>query len=80
MACAPARLFGLPGGSLAEGGIADVTIFDPKAQWTVDPSTFLSKGRNSPYAGMALTGRAACTIVDGLVVYRAEVPGADREI
>ncbi|HWL39066.1 MAG TPA: dihydroorotase [Gemmatimonadaceae bacterium] len=79
MACAPARLFNLPGGSLAEGGVADVTVFDPVAKWRVDPSTFLSKGRNTPYAGMALTGRAACTIVDGLVVYRAEVPGTERE-
>jgi len=79
MACAPARLFNLPGGSLVKGGIADVTVFDPTAKWTVDPSTFLSKGRNSPYAGMPLVGRAACTIVDGLIVYRAEVPGAARE-
>jgi len=62
-----------------KGGIADVTVFDPTAKWTVDPSTFLSKGRNSPYAGMPLVGRAACTIVDGLIVYRAEVPGAARE-
>lgn len=79
MACAPARLFNLPGGSLVKGGVADVTVFDPTAKWTVDPSTFLSKGRNSPYAGMPLVGRAACTIVDGLIVYRAEVPGARRE-
>lgn len=79
MACAPARLFNLPGGSLVKGGIADVTVFDPTAKWTVDASTFLSKGRNSPYAGMPLVGRAACTIVDGLIVYRAEVPGAARE-
>jgi dihydroorotase len=79
MACAPARLFSLPGGSLAEGGVADVTVFDPAAKWTVDPSTFISKGRNTPYAGMALTGRAACTIVDGLVVYRADIPGTERE-
>ncbi len=79
MACAPARLFNLPGGSLASGSVADVTVFDPAARWKVDPSRFLSKGRNTPYAGMTLIGRAACTIVDGTIVYRAGLPGDGRE-
>jgi dihydroorotase len=79
MACAPARLFNLPGGSLVKGSIADITVFDPDAKWKVDSSTFLSKGRNTPYDGMTLTGRAACTIVDGTIVYRAGLPGAERE-
>jgi len=73
MACAPARIFNLPGGRLEKGSVADITVFDPKAEWVVEPSKFLSKGRNTPYAGMALTGRAACTIVAGLVVYRSGV-------
>jgi dihydroorotase len=79
MACAPARLFNLPGGSLVKGSVADVTVFDPAMKWTVDPSKFLSKGRNTPYDGMTLVGRAACTIVDGTIVYRAGLPGAERE-
>jgi len=70
MSCAPARLFGLPGGTLAKGSLADVTVFDPARSWRVDPSEFLTKGRNTPYAGMTLTGRAVCTIVGGSVVYR----------
>jgi dihydroorotase len=70
MACTPARVFGLPGGVLRKGGVADVTLFDPDHRWTVDPSTFLSKGRNTPYAGMVLTGRAVCTVVGGQVVHR----------
>lgn len=70
MACTPARLFNLPGGSLRRGTIADVTIFDPAASWSVDPATFLSKGRNTPYAGMSLRGKAVCTIVAGQIVYR----------
>ncbi|HJP86010.1 MAG TPA: dihydroorotase [Gemmatimonadaceae bacterium] len=70
MSCTPARLFNLPGGSLKRGGTADITVFDPKARWKVDPSTFLSKGRNTPYVGMTLVGRAACTIVAGSVVYQ----------
>lgn len=70
MACTPARLFHLPGGTLRRGTTADVTVFDPEAEWSVDPATFLSKGRNTPYAGMQLRGRAVCTIVEGRVVYR----------
>lgn len=70
MSTTPARVFGLAGGSLRRGNVADVTIFDPAAEWTVDPDTFLSKGRNSPYRGKRLTGKAICTIVGGQVVFR----------
>ena len=79
MACTPARLFNLPGGSLKRGAVADVTVFNPSERWKVDPSKFLSKGRNSPYTGMTLVGRAACTIVAGSVVYRSGNSGPDRE-
>jgi dihydroorotase len=79
MSCTPARIFGLPGGSLVRGAVADVTVFDPKVRWKVEPSEFLSKGRNSPYAGMALVGRAACTIVAGSVVFRSGLPARGRE-
>ncbi len=79
MACAPARLFNLPGGSLKRGGVADVTVFNPTERWKVDPSQFLSKGRNSPYTGMTLVGRAACTIVAGSIVYRSGNSAHGRE-
>ncbi|MCR4340464.1 MAG: dihydroorotase, partial [Gemmatimonadaceae bacterium] len=69
MSCAPARVFHLPGGTLERGAVADVTVFDPRAEWTVDPAAFLSKGRNTPYAGEKLRGRAIFTIVDGEIVY-----------
>jgi dihydroorotase len=69
MACTPARLFHLPGGTLKNGALADVTVFDPDALWTVNPADFLSKGRNTPYSGMKLTGRTVCTVVGGEVVY-----------
>ncbi|MFN2604497.1 MAG: amidohydrolase family protein, partial [Gemmatimonadaceae bacterium] len=78
MSCAPARIFNLPGGSLKKGAVADVTILDPSARWKVDASTFLSKGRNTPYNGMTLTGRATCTIVGGSVVYRSVSPARGR--
>jgi dihydroorotase len=71
MACTPARLFRLPGGSLRRGGAADVTVFDPDVEWTVDPAAFLSRGRNTPYAGMRLRGRAVRTIVAGRLVFEA---------
>ncbi|HET7583333.1 MAG TPA: dihydroorotase [Gemmatimonadaceae bacterium] len=70
MAVAPARLFGLPGGTLRRGSVADVTIFDPDREWVVDPSAFLSKGRNTPYAGRRLRGQVLCTIVGGSIVHR----------
>lgn len=72
MSCAPARIFNLPGGSLRPGSVADVSTVDPTAIWTVDPAAFLSKGRNTPYAGMTLTGRAVCTIVNGAIVYQLD--------
>jgi dihydroorotase len=69
MSVAPARIFHLPGGSLARGRPADITVFDPAREWVVDPAQFLSKGRNTPYAGRKLRGRAICTVVGGRIVY-----------
>ena len=69
MACAPARVFGLEGGTLRRGALADVTVFDPERRWTVDPARFRSKGRNTPYAGQVLQGRAVATVVGGRIVY-----------
>ena len=71
MAAAPARIFGLPGGSLRTGEPADVTVIDPERRWIVDPSAFLSKGRNTPWAGRELQGAARYTIVGGRLLHRA---------
>jgi dihydroorotase len=72
MSTAPAKLFSLPGGSLRRGTAADVTVFDPDAEWTVDPAQFVSKGRNSPYEGRTLHGVVSLTMVDGRVMHRAD--------
>jgi len=69
MSCAPARAFGLPGGTLAVGSPGDVTVFDPEAEWVVEPGAFRSKSRNTPFAGWTLKGRPRLTIVGGRVVF-----------
>jgi dihydroorotase len=71
MSCAPARAFGLPGGTLGEGSLADVTIFDPDVEWLVQPEDFLSLSRNTPFAGWRLKGRPVATLVGGRVVWSA---------
>ena len=69
MSCLPAKVFHLPGGTLAKGSVGDVTVFDPSREWTVDPARFKSKGRNTPYGGRKLRGQAVRTIVGGRIVY-----------
>ena len=62
----PADLCGLTSkGRLTAGADADVTIIDPKAEWTIEVDRFRSRSRNSPYDGWNVTGRAIATIVDG---------------
>jgi len=78
MSCSPARVFNLEGGTLRRGAEADITVFDPTMKWTVDPMEMLSKGRNTPYAGMTLSGRAVCTIVGGRIVYQIGTPANAR--
>ena len=69
LTASPARVLGLSAGTLSEGGPADVTVFDPAAEWTVDPTQFVSKGRNTPFADMTLRGLVRTTLCDGKVVY-----------
>jgi dihydroorotase len=67
----PARVLGIAKGTLAIGADADVTIIDPQHEWTVDPSRFHSRSKNTPFAGWRLRGRAETVIVGGEVRYRA---------
>ncbi len=67
LTAAPARILGVERGTLRPGAIADVTIIDPAAQWTIDAAQFLSKSRNTPFHGMQVRGRAAAVIVGGEV-------------
>jgi dihydroorotase len=67
----PARILKLPKGRIAEGADADLTIFDPDREWTVDTSGFASKSRNTPFHGWRLKGGTVATIVAGKVVWEA---------
>jgi dihydroorotase len=69
MSLNPARAFGLKAGTLAEGVAGDVTVVDAAFEWTADPSTFISKSRNTPFGGQALRGRAVLTVVGGKIVH-----------
>ncbi|HEV8254948.1 MAG TPA: dihydroorotase [Vicinamibacteria bacterium] len=66
----PAATLGLPGGTLAPGAPADVTVLDLSRRQKVDPMRFLSKGRNTPFGGWTLKGAPALTIVAGRVAWR----------
>jgi dihydroorotase len=62
---APRRVFQLPEVDLEPGSSADLVLFDPDAEWTVDPNTFHTKGRNTPFAGWTLKGRVLATMLAG---------------
>ncbi len=70
MSTVPARIMGLEGGSLKVGQPAHITIIDPEKVWKVEPEKMVSKGKNTPFAGWELKGKAVATMVEGRVVWR----------
>jgi dihydroorotase len=68
----PARILGVPGGTLSEGAAADVTIIAPDQPVTIRAQALKSKSKNTPFDGWQLRGAVLATIVGGRVVYRAE--------
>jgi len=76
MSCNPARILNLPKGTLAKGADADITVIHPDLAWSVDVAAFHSLGKNSPFSGRKLKGRAVLTIVGGDIKYdgRASQP------
>ena len=72
MSTRPAEIFGLPGGTLREGAPADITVLDLRALKIVDPTSFKSKSRNTPFAGVRLKGWPTVTIVGGEIVWQAK--------
>jgi dihydroorotase len=68
---APLRILGLAGGSLAVGQPADLCVFDPALRWKVEASGLCSQGKNTPFLGREVQGKARYTLVDGIVVFDA---------
>jgi dihydroorotase len=73
MSTKPARIAGIPGGTLAPGSIADIAVFDPNHQWVVGETPSYSKSHNTPFSGMTLTGKNVMTLLGGVVVWEAEL-------
>ena len=72
MSAAPAKILGLEGGEIAEGGVADLMLANLDESWVVDPAKFVSKGKNNPFGGYKLYGAVKYTIVDGEVKYESK--------
>ena len=70
MSTSPARVMKLEGGSLKVGQPAHITIIDPEKTWLVEPEKMISKGKNTPFTGWELKGKAVVTMVEGKVVWR----------
>jgi dihydroorotase len=68
----PARILGLPYGTLSVGAPADVVIFNPACSWRVEPERLRSKSKNTPFGGWELTGKVMLTMVGGRVVYEGK--------
>jgi dihydroorotase len=69
---APAKILSIEVGTLRVGAPADIVIFSPDAEWTVEAGKFVSKGKNTPLDGQKLKGKVMMTIYGGEIVYRNE--------
>jgi dihydroorotase len=67
--CDPARMAGLPAGSLSVGASADVVLFDPDTRWTVNAAALASQGKHTPFLGYELAGQVKATIVAGRLAF-----------
>jgi dihydroorotase len=76
---APARVLGASLGTLEAsvgrliaGGVADICVFDPAAEWTVQAAALRSQGKHTPFSGYQLPGRVRCTLVGGQLAYQSK--------
>ncbi len=72
MSLNPARILGIDRGTLAPSSVADITIIDPDAVWTVEAEKLASRSKNSPFLGKEMKGRATYTIVGGKIVFKRD--------
>ncbi|MBN1485942.1 MAG: amidohydrolase family protein, partial [Chloroflexia bacterium] len=76
LTCNPARILGLPQGTLQIGRPADIVIFDPEEEWTITTESLASKGKNTPLLGIKLRGRVRWTLLQGEVIWGPKpIPG-----
>ena len=68
----PAKVLSIDRGTLKPGSVADVTVIDPGAEWTIDVGNFKSKSRNCPFHGWKVRGRAHTVVVGGQMVAIAQ--------
>lgn len=66
----PAKILGIDAGKFEKGKSADIVLFDPDKEWTVDPQKLKSKSHNTPFKGMTLCGRVKYTISSGKIIYK----------
>jgi len=76
LSVSPARILGLPGGTLAVGAPADVTVFDPERRWKVTEDWFRSRSKNSPFIGHILAGRVTLTVRGGGIAFSETTDGS----
>ena len=69
MSANPAKLLGIPAGTLAVGAPADIALVDLNREWTVDANRLHGKSKNTPFKGMTLTGKVVKTFLGGEVVF-----------
>lgn len=75
MTAGPAKALGIDAGTLTIGRPADITVIDPNFEWTVEKDKFFSRGKNTPFDGWKLKGKAVMTLVEGKVIYADETSG-----
>lgn len=69
MSLNPAKVLGIDAGTLDEGRSADIAVFDFTHKYRIDPARFLSKGKNTPFAGRTVYGRTVLTVSGGKIVW-----------
>ena len=69
MSLKPAEILGIDKGSLEVGKAADITIIDTEKTYAIDPNTFVSKGKNTPFTGMEVSGEVVYTLINGKIIY-----------
>ena len=72
MSCKPSNILDLKRGTLKAGSVADITMIDPDAEWSVEKEKLASKSKNSPFLGWKMRGAASATILAGKIVFRKQ--------